>query len=365
MTSGSHSGGKPAKPADKAPAKAPASPAKAAGTTPPAPATNEGELIPAPLSLGTRLMAWWEGYDLSGIKIHKKKGEEDGRDNAQHGSSGGHGSGDEAASGVPQPGMNRFNKPLWSATRIEVVEKLWGTGFVTPGGVDFVPELVRPLGLNPAMTVLDLSAGLGGTTRTMAGQFGAWVTGLETTPNLALEGMQRSIKAGMAKQAPIDLYDPENFSYPKRVDAVFAKEAFYTVTNKDGLFDAVERVLKPRGQVLFTDYILPNAGGTNNPTIKAWAAREPLEPKLWTLAQMVNALTQRNLDVRINEDITDKYRHMILKSLQDFTGHIGKYVMDHETKSNVMEEIELWAFREKALHSGLLCCRFYALKPGE
>ena len=69
-----------------------------------------------------------------------------------------------AAPAAPRPAMpgvnSRFGKPLWSATRIGVVEKIWGDGFTSPGGDDYIPELVKPLGLNPAMSVLDLAAGL-------------------------------------------------------------------------------------------------------------------------------------------------------------------------------------------------------------
>ena len=39
--------------------------------------------------------------------------------------------------------------------------------------------------------------------------------------------------------------------------------------------------------------------------------------------------------------------------------------MDKDTKVNVIDEVETWAQRVTALHSGLKCYRFYALKPPE
>ncbi|MBI1207971.1 MAG: methyltransferase domain-containing protein [Azospirillum sp.] len=305
----------------------------------------------ASLSLKTRLVAWWEGYDLSAIKRRQKPDPHDAGGAAKR-------------EGPPEAGSNRHGKPLWTATRIEVAEKIWGEGFVSPGGGEQLVTMVKPLGLNPAMSVLDLGAGLGGATRVMAGNFGAWVTGFEASPLLCEIGMQRSVKAGLAKQAPIDRYDPETFRYPKRVDAIFAKEAFFTIGNKEGLFDSMLAALKPRGQLLYTDYVA-EPYVLDEPAMKAWASREPQEPKLWSLQLASEALRQRNLDLRICEDVTDAHRSLILSSVKALTDHLEKHCLDEQTKSHVLDEVELWAARVVALQSGLRCFRFYALKPAD
>lgn len=306
------------------------------------------------LSLKTKLKAWWEGYDLSGMK---RRGDGDEPEDAKDGKK-------KPEDTSKKPGMNRFGKPLWSANRIEVAEKIWGTGFVIPGGVEVISTLVKPLGLNPAMTVLELGCGLGGATRCMASQFGCWVTGLESSPFLVEQGMERSTKAGQSKQAPVQLYDPENLKFAKRVDAVFSKDMFYTIKDKSTLFDRIEAILKPRGQVLVTDYIVePEA--RNSKVIKAWSDREPLEPNLWTLQGALDAFAQCNLDLRVHEDITEQHRNHIVLSIKALMEHLERHHMDKDTKVNVIDEVETWAQRVTALHSGLKCYRFYALKPAD
>ncbi|WP_114860834.1 SAM-dependent methyltransferase [Azospirillum brasilense] len=307
------------------------------------------------IKLKTRLHAWWEGYDLSGLK--GRGGEEDGKPQAgavpAQPAAHGHG-----------PGMNRWGKPLWSATRIEVAEKLWGEGFNTPGGHDHIPYLVKPLGLNPAMSVLDLSAGLGGTSRTMASKYGCWVTGLEASELLAKEGMIRSFKEGLEKKAPIETYDPENFSYPKRVDAIVYKEGMFSVRGKDQLFDGMELALKPRGHLLMTDYVIePALAGAK--AVQVWCDKEPMQPRLWSKDQMAAAFAQRNLDLRIAEDITDTHRSLIVSAIQGLVEHLERHHLDHETKLAVMDEVELWVRRVSAIEAGMKVCRFYALKPAE
>ena len=304
---------------------------------------------PKDLSLKTKFMAWWEGYDLS--RSRRKREKQEAKDAS------------EAENNNALAGLNRHGKPLWSANRIEVAEKIWGPGFVLPGGVELITTLLKPLGLNPAMTVLELGCGLGGTTRVMAAT-GCWATGLEASPFLAEQGMLRSTKAGLAKQAPVQVYDPENLKYAKRVDAVFAKDVFYTIKDKSTLFDRVEAILKPRGQFLFTDYVI-DPEKRNAPAIVSWCDREPLEPNLWTLQGALDAFAQCNLDLRVHEDITLPHRAQILAAIKSLTEHLEKHYLDKETKINVIDEVETWAQRVAALGSGLKCYRFYALKAPE
>jgi SAM-dependent methyltransferase len=311
---------------------------------------------PPLVALKTKFLDWWEGYETpSGKRRRIAAAEAASRDG-----SGSMFPGDRG----PQPGMNRFGKPLWTATRLEVAEKIWGAGYITPGGDELITTLAKPLGLNPAMTALEVGCGLGGACRCLARQFGSWFTGLEASPFLVEQGMERSAKAKLAKQAPIQLFDPENFKFGKRVDAVISKDAFFTIRNKTGLFDRIERILKPRGQFLCTDYIVAPEARNTRP-IKTWSDREPLEPQLWTLQGALDAFAQCNFDLRIQEDITDNHVSMILTSIKAFTEHLEQHHLDKETKVNVIDEVETWAQRVSALHSGLRCYRFYAIKPPE
>lgn len=333
---------------------------------------DSGPDEPQPLkaTLKDRLLAWWEGYDVETLRRLRGAGQGADGDVMRAGGGGDHAAvgkgapGKEAASASRAAGMNRSGKPLWTATRVQVVEQIWGDGFATPGGTDFIPTLVKPMGLNSSMSVLDLGAGLGGAARAMASTFGAWVTGLEANPVLAEAGMLRSHKAGLSRQAPVQLYNPESFVWNKKVDAVFSKEAFYTVKNKDSLLDVVEANLKPRGHFLFTDYVL-NPAAAGGPLFKGWMATEPLEPDPWTVEQYAAAMAQRNLDIRITEDVSDTHRSLVLTAIQGLVKHLENHSMDHATKVAVVEEVELWARRVAVLDAGIRVYRFYVLKPAE
>ncbi len=178
-------------------------------------------------SFRERFMAWWEGLEPT-----------------------------PSAEGPPPPRNPRYEVPQqhWETARLRLIQEVWGEGFSSPGGAELILNMVKLFGLDPAMSVLDLGAGLGGGARTMADGFGVWVNGLEADAQLAEAGMAVSTKAGLAKRAPIQTFDPENLDgKPKSVDCVFSKEFLYRVKDKAGLLRTIESLLKSRGQILFTD----------------------------------------------------------------------------------------------------------------
>ncbi len=312
-----------------------------------------GEGVSRPLRLKTRLRAWWEGYDLSVLKPL---------------------AGNEAAAAaeamatppapLPPAGAEQLDqngRPIWTANRVKVAETLWGEDFTSPGGVEHTTYLVKPFGINSSMSILDMAAGLGGVARTIAKEYKAWVTGMEASPLLAQLGQERSLKGGFAKSAPVEAYNPEQINLTRRYDGIFAKEAFFTVQNKEGLFDSIAKGLKDGGQLVFTDYCLAHKSDMT-PTLAGWIKKEPIPPTLWTVEQVITALRKRKLDVRTNEDITQVQKQLILRSLGHFLQHLNTHALDAQTKMAVLDEVELWARRMKAFDDGLKVYRFYCMK---
>lgn len=289
-------------------------------------------------TLKDRLLAWWHGYHLRSAQDDEPE--------------------DAGAGSAADANRARTGKPIWTATRIEVAESLWGAGFTGPGAETMVPELVEMLALTSAKSVLDLSAGLGGACQFMAKEKQAWVDGLEANPVLAAAGMQRQTKAGLARKAPIRPFDPETFQWPKSVDVVFARESFFTIADKARLIAVAAAILKPRGQLLFTDFTLDD--GID---LTAWRAGEPIEPRPISAAAWQREIKANRLDLRIVDDRTEQYRSLITEALKPFQAHLQAHETDRETLAAVRDEIALWGGRMVALSSGLRLTRFVALKP--
>jgi ubiquinone/menaquinone biosynthesis C-methylase UbiE len=239
---------------------------------------------------------------------------------------------------------------------------LWGPGFHQPGNADYVLKLVKPFGLTPAMSMLDVAAGLGGSARVVAEEFGTYITGLERDPELARLGMEMSIAAGKQKHAPISAIDPESFELRTGAfDCIFGRGATYMVQDKERFMRVLILGLKQRGQLLLTDYVV-EPGLAQRPEYTAWAARHPLPPLVWTVQQYIDCFKSLGFDVRITEDITHDLKQQIVLGWDNLVQTVDIKALPRQHKLQIVAEAEQWVQTIIALDAGVVkAYRFYAL----
>jgi 2-polyprenyl-3-methyl-5-hydroxy-6-metoxy-1,4-benzoquinol methylase len=253
-----------------------------------------------------------------------------------------------------------FEKGRWKADRLAIKEKIWGEGQVLPINDELCDKLIKPFGLNEQMSVLDLSAGLGGLARKMAKDYGSYVTGCEADAEIAAAGMAQSVISGQSKHAEITTYDPETYTPSRHYDCIVLRDLFFRIANKKRFLEAALAGLKTEGQIAITDYVLDKDGKSQD-AVKNWLSSEKGTSPV-SFDDMANVLAFMRLDVRVNEDLTDMYRHEILRRLGIFAAFLAQHPPDKETKPHVFKELELWAQRAAAMQHGLKFYRFYAIK---
>ena len=271
-----------------------------------------------------------------------------------------------AAAKKAPPAQHHDVKPIseprpWTADRIQIMEAMWGDGLHLPGGTAYLTALSSPIGLNHELSVLDLSAGLGGMARQIVDQYKCYVTGMEQDSILAARGMIMSIAAGKSKTASIVGYDAATYSAARKYDAIFAREVFYRVIGKEKFFKAIDSSLKTGGgHLVFTDYILdPEA--REKPAVVQWLTRERGAAPL-SMIEMIKTWKGMGYDLRIAEDQTHFYKNSILIGLKNIAEHMLMNIPDRSTKAFVVAEVDLWAKRLAAFHEGLRYCRFHGIK---
>jgi cyclopropane fatty-acyl-phospholipid synthase-like methyltransferase len=268
------------------------------------------------------------------------------------------------AAGVPRarPAQPAASPKIAPLSRMTVAQWLWGDGFVMPGDSEYVLELVKPFGLTPAMSMLDLSAGLGGPARAIAQAFGTYVTGLERSTDRAKRGMEMSVKLNLQKRAAIGPYNPESFELrPNGFDCILGRGSTYNVAEKERLLRVLYQGMKQRGQLLLNEFTIDPAVG-KKPELAAWIAKESYPPVLWTIEQYNDCLTSLGFDIRVVEDITSVYRTMIIGGWARLLKEVDLKAMTKEHRLTVIDEAELWMKRVAALECGALrVYRIYAL----
>ena len=297
---------------------------------------------PGKISLRRRLQAWWEGYELD----------------------------DKGAANRAEARRNKRAEPTtakpfgaWNDAHLEILQGVWGKGLIRPGDIDYICHLVKPLGLNPAMSILELGGGIGGAARIMAETFGVWVTSLEREKAMVEVGTALSTEAGLDKKAAIQVFDPEVCEPKARAyDCVISLGFLYSVMNKARLLEVLDNSLKAGGQILLTDFVVPNPG-LDSETLQEWAQGEPYEVAPWSVRQYSQILGQRGLEVRITEDITSTVRQQVIAAFADYMASVGSDAGDLRTQTALVHEVELWTRRVKAMESGeLKVYRLFARK---
>jgi SAM-dependent methyltransferase len=245
---------------------------------------------------------------------------------------------------------------------LTVRQWLWGPGFHIPGNAEYVLKLVKPFAANPAMSMLDVAAGLGGPARAIAEAFGTYITGLERNPELARRGMELSIAAGMQRHAPISVIDPETFELRTGAfDCILARGATYMVQDKERFMRVLILGLKQRGQLLLTDHVVDPARA-QRPELKLWSSLQPYPATLWTLQQYTDCFKSLGFDVRITEDITQDLKLQIVLGWDHLVQTIDIKALPRPHKLQIVSEAEHWVKTIIALDAGVVkAYRFYAL----
>jgi len=282
--------------------------------------------------------AWWEGYYLDNPA-------------AAHG-----------AAELAQTEEDK-KKDKWSVERIKVAELIWGDGFTFPGGADHVLQMVKPMTLTSAKSMLDIGCGLGGATRAIAKTFGTWVIGMEASPALATAGMQYSEMAGLAKKAPIQHFDPATVEFPpKKYDAICARNTFSNIADKTRLLTQIERSLRPGGSVLVSDFALQKMGAASA-SLTAWSSAEDHKPQLCTLDDFKRGFDALKIDTRVAEDMTAEFRGIVVQGWANLANILQGKSVDPGEATALAKEIKLWQLRLAALDSGdLRVVRLFGLK---
>jgi SAM-dependent methyltransferase len=300
--------------------------------------------------LRRQFMAWWDGYYLpdEAKKEEAKEPSDDANARLEADAKA------VAAGGLPD---------TWSAARVKVSELIWSDGFSFPGGSEHVLKLVKPMGLTKEKSLLDLNSGLGGAARVIAKAFGTYVTGMDASQTLAKAGMAASEKAGLAKKAIIEWFDPLTVILPQRkYDAIFARLVFLPLEQKKRMMAQVEQALKPGGQLMFLEFALgaPNA---KSAVLDAWIKGEDHPPHPITIDAYAEELKALKMDVRVAEDMTAEFRTLVLEGWARLAQGLKPNSLAPDEAKGLTHEVELWSRRIAAFDAGdLRVARLYAIK---
>lgn len=248
---------------------------------------------------------------------------------------------------------------------MSIREDVWGKDQIVPGGPEYAVEFLKTAKLKPGAVLLDLAAGLGGSSRSIAVALDALVEGMETDEAVAKMGAGRAAKAALDKQAPISHYVAHNpYLKVDRYDCVYAHEAFHRILDKRYLFSEVWKSLKDDGHLIFSDLIYPDAEAENAQDVKAWINSETETPDPWRVEEYRECLESLGFRIEALEDDTSRYQTVIKDAWAAFADSLDEKTVDRHFVNVMMGEARMWQCRMKAIKAGhLRFVRVHAVRP--
>lgn len=247
----------------------------------------------------------------------------------------------------------------WTPEAIEAAQLVWGPDHLGPTDDAYVRHVLKPLGIRPSLSIVEIGSGLGGGARAIAADYDAWVTGLEPDPVLAAAGMDLSIKAGVARKAPIKHFEPAGKPLRSaQYDRIIVRNALGSVAGHADLLQMIRDSMKGRAQLLVTDFVVTD-DAAHNPRVAAWREAEPGETRPMTATALLRTLKELDLRVHVAEDESAEIARIITGRWERMRIGLKPTSLRPALVEPVLREGRRWQHCVDALESGSL--RYYRI----
>jgi len=187
--------------------------------------------------------------------------------------------------------------------------------------------------------VVDVGAGFGGPARFIAETYGCQVNAVELLPDNArvgfvlnrLQGLQDKITYLCVDVTQLDFLEQHHLDAAH--DVLISQLAMLHIPNKEKLYQATGRLLKPGGVFYIEDYFLKD-GTEFTPEERKNLAHDIFVPNgsVPTKAEYVAFLEKNGLEVTAWNDVTEGWTSFVWNRYDRFMGNVEKSTQEHGTE---------------------------------
>ena len=249
------------------------------------------------------------------------------------------------------------------AARAEWTDRLWGPGFLLPGGLAEANRLSTLLPLSPATTVLQLGSDAGGLAGSLAQGRGAWVAAQQDDP-LLLERATQHLKS-LGKRVTLSPWDPAAPAFRAGYHHhALLVEALQRAT-PERLLPALSAALREAGQLVMLELVLlAEPTGSDAAYLAHWQEieRRATPP---TEAAISSALAQAGFVVHVVEDCGHRHSLAALEAWGRVLAELRASGRPGRLAGRaLLAEIEPWLLRQRLINAGCLGLRRWHASRG-
>lgn len=237
---------------------------------------------------------------------------------------------------------------------IDMLEALWGEGFLSPGGPDEVARVLEGHEIS-GRNVLDIGCGAGGIDIALVAQHGAgYVNGLDVEDTVLRHARGLIAKAGLSARIGLVKVVPGPLPFgPGTFDVVFSKDSIIHIPDKTALMAEVFRVLRPGGWFIASDWLI----GTEDisPLMAEYIAAEGLDFGMASPARYRAAMQAAGFRDICVTSRNDWYRSQARVELDRLRGDVGRAAAAIVGADFVEKNIAIWERMIPVLDTGEHC----------
>jgi phosphoethanolamine N-methyltransferase len=221
-----------------------------------------------------------------------------------------------------------------------MLELIWGVGFLTPGGEGNIENLVGGLELKDRR-VLDIGCGIGGPAFVLASKYGAHVTGIDIEPQLIEQAQIRAERLDLSSNCQFVKVEPGPLSFPENsFDVVFSSGVIMTIDDKEEVFSEALRVLKPGGILTVYDWTKPE--GEYSEDMRYWFKMERITYSMKTFSEYEAMLRDAGFIDIESTDRSEWYRQRVQDEYEQIKSELYPRMIEVLGQQEADHFVENW-----------------------
>lgn len=224
--------------------------------------------------------------------------------------------------------MSLTDEGHYGPKQLNMLEVIWGKGYLSPGGSDEIDQIIGELNLS-GKKILDIGCGCGGAVFHMLEKHLATeVVGFDLEPLVIEQAKALALEKSLSERAVFKCVNPGQFdAEDESFDAIFSKEVFIHIPNKNELMKDIHRILKPGGYLAVGDWMRNN---DNPPSLqmKEYIAAEGLDYYMCSLDKYREILENNGFKVISMNDRNEWYLEKVKKEVADIEGPLWNKVVE-------------------------------------